>query len=545
MKVIRRHISLMLALRYLNPLRSIFSVMTLICLVGVSLGVMVLIVVLSVMEGLQRDMAEKVLTFTPHYVVSQYDQMGQFMMLDDEEIAWQDAIDKMQAIPGVRSVYPKLESDAYIQSSVAGTTYRFQSVDPENKSQMDQLTPLLREGSFDFGAGYDYQCVISSKTAEAIQVRVGDMINLNPVGSLSEFEDIYRVIVLPLQTHENQQFMQDIGSLFEKASKEGDKYLLDTATLQRIQDAISALPFSKLRHVEIEICTSLEEMINSPSFNDDLRQRWEAEVTRLKNIDRHRENGLAIDSINELVMPIDLEVIGIYQAPGNFPGPALFMPLYVAQEALGYSQDGRNMIQGISIRLDDAHATQGVEAPVRDIINQSIIKEGIKANDWQIIPWTNSLQQWFKLIANERTMMNFVLSIISLIAAFCIMAVMFTMSMQRKREIAVMQALGATPWKIMLIFIWQGLIIGFFGAVLGVVLALLVLHYRLDIQWLLANMGLDPFPMEAHGISLPVAYNVNTFVNQALIAFIMVLIASIIPAYCVSRQDASKALRSN
>ena len=49
--LLSRYISLSLALRYLNPLRTFFSIITLICLLGVSLGVMVLIVVLSVMGG--------------------------------------------------------------------------------------------------------------------------------------------------------------------------------------------------------------------------------------------------------------------------------------------------------------------------------------------------------------------------------------------------------------------------------------------------------------------------------------------------------------
>ena len=142
-------------------------------------------------------------------------------------------------------------------------------------------------------------------------------------------------------------------------------------------------------------------------------------------------------------------------------------------------------------------------------------------------------------------MMSFVLSIISLIASFCIMAVMFTMSMQRKREIAVLQALGATPSKIMGIFAWQGVIIGIAGAVCGVLLALLVLYYRLEIQAALAEVGMDPFPMQAHGITLPAVYDPATFATQAVQAFVMVTIASIIPAFIVSRQDPAKALRSN
>ena len=56
---------------------------------------------------------------------------------------------------------------------------------------------------------------------------------------------------------------------------------------------------------------------------------------------------------------------------------------------------------------------------------------------------------------------------------------------------------------------------------------------------------MDPFPMEAHGITLPAVYRLELFVKHAAIAFVMVVIASIIPAFFVSRQDPAKALRSN
>ena len=108
-----------------------------------------------------------------------------------------------------------------------------------------------------------------------------------------------------------------------------------------------------------------------------------------------------------------------------------------------------------------------------------------------------------------------------------------------------LQALGATPAKIMGIFAWQGVIIGFVGAVCGILLALLVLYYRLEIQAALASIGMDPFPMQAHGLTLPAVYDPATFAAQAFKAFVMVTVAAIIPAFVVSRQDPAKALRSN
>ena len=112
MKLLRRNLSLMLAVRYLNPLRSMFSIITSICLCGVALGVMVLIVVLSVMEGLQREMESRVLAFAPHYVVAQTDGL-QRVSLTDELVDWSELMDKIRELPEVVSVYPQLEGDAF------------------------------------------------------------------------------------------------------------------------------------------------------------------------------------------------------------------------------------------------------------------------------------------------------------------------------------------------------------------------------------------------------------------------------------------------
>src|SRR6266478_2392998 len=60
---------LLLALRYLRPKRTFVSVITLISVLGVSLGVAVLIIVISVMSGFDHDLREKILGFNTHLKV--------------------------------------------------------------------------------------------------------------------------------------------------------------------------------------------------------------------------------------------------------------------------------------------------------------------------------------------------------------------------------------------------------------------------------------------------------------------------------------------
>jgi lipoprotein-releasing system permease protein len=61
---------LLLALRYLRPKRTFVSVITLISVLGVSLGVAVLIIVISVMSGFDRQLRDKILGFSPHLRVA-------------------------------------------------------------------------------------------------------------------------------------------------------------------------------------------------------------------------------------------------------------------------------------------------------------------------------------------------------------------------------------------------------------------------------------------------------------------------------------------
>ncbi len=550
MKILRRNLSLMLAVRYLNPLRTMFSIITLICLGGVALGVMVLIVVLSVMEGLQREMESRVLAFAPHYVVSQHDGARR-VCISDEQVDWFETLEKMRAIPGVTAAYPQLESDAFAQTAAGRRTVRFTALEPHNEGQTAGLIPMLREGTFDFGEGLDQECVVSAPLAQALDLGLGSKLHLTPVGSLDEVATIYAMIQNPLATQSDAAFMKEIGSLFEGATPADGGLIVEKARLDALISRIFAFDPKSLRQSEKDALRTLYELAaehaDGTAFLQEEQEQWQATAADIAALDRDREDGKAVKSINEMVMPVDLNVVGIYQSPENMPGPDIYMPLAIAQDVLGYSQGGTSQIQGLCLRVQDPNNPGDIDMKIMAALPAApgASEHFPMGLDWSLIPWTSSFEQWYELIANERVMMSFVLSIISLIASFCIMAVMFTMSLQRKREIAVLQAMGATPWAIMRIFVWQGIIIGLAGAILGVLLALLVLHYRLEIQGFLAGIGLDPFPMQAHGIELPAVYEPAIFIRQAVQAFIMVTLAAIVPAFIVSRQDPSKALRSN
>ena len=65
--------SLFLALRYLKPKRTFLSIITLISVIGVMLGVTVLILVIAVMTGFDRELRQKVIDFDAHILVTSED----------------------------------------------------------------------------------------------------------------------------------------------------------------------------------------------------------------------------------------------------------------------------------------------------------------------------------------------------------------------------------------------------------------------------------------------------------------------------------------
>ena len=105
--------------------------------------------------------------------------------------------------------------------------------------------------------------------------------------------------------------------------------------------------------------------------------------------------------------------------------------------------------------------------------------------------------------------------------------------------------MGASPVLVGRGVLWQGVFFGCAGALLGGGLGLLVLEYRMQIQGFLAGIGFDPFPVAFHGTAnITVVVDWGELAWQALKAFVMVVVASIIPALITARQDPASSLRS-
>ena len=537
--LLSRYISLSLALRYLNPLRTFFSIITLICLLGVSLGVMVLIVVLSVMGGLQKEIQGNLFAHSPHVQVRYRNDFGVREVIPD----WMELSEKLKHVPGVQSTYALIEDYALVDVQGRQRPCFFRAIDTENTAQLEDLKHLVVAGNAELDMGE--KAVVSSIVAENMGLNVGDVVRVYTTRNFQEISHAYQQTELPVLAEKNARELNDLKEWGKSLKTEGERETAGKASVDKVFTLLNGLLSVPRRDAERSSLMDLLAVLNDGeavdngrvAFPEGTRKEWETILGGFKAGQRNEADMECFRKLRELVMPKDLEVIGIYRASQHTPSPDLFIPLVIGQELLGYEDD---VVQAVALRVNDPYHVETMLSPVM----QALEKEK-PSSAWTLETWHDRFNAWFELMQKERMMMSFVLSFISLISAFCIMAVMFTVSIQRKKEIAVMKALGATPFQVVRVFLWQGVIIGFVGALLGVGLGLLVLEYRMQIQGFLAGIGFDPFPVAFHGTAnIPVVIDWAELAWQAVKAFVMVVVASIVPALITARQDPARSLRS-
>ena len=158
---------LLLAFRYLRPKRTFVSVITLISVLGVTLGVAVLIIVISVMSGFDRQLRDKILGFNPHLRIL---EAGGTMR------NYADIIKKLTSNPKVRSVAPYVVGQVLVetqpsagQSKVVGPYVR--GIVPQLETNISVLPSSIVAGDFDVS---DQGLVVGSGLAEDLDLTVGD-----------------------------------------------------------------------------------------------------------------------------------------------------------------------------------------------------------------------------------------------------------------------------------------------------------------------------------------------------------------------------------
>jgi lipoprotein-releasing system permease protein len=168
--------SLFLALRYLRPKRTFLSLITVISILGVTLGIMVLILVISVMTGFEQELRRKVLGFDAHLVAG-----GETILYD-----WAGESQKIRGVEGVTGVAPFVQGPVLAEFMGRRLAPKIRAIDPEAEAAVTTLREFMVAGELKLDGN---EVIVGSALAGILGVGVGDTITVYSPGNLEEIVD--------------------------------------------------------------------------------------------------------------------------------------------------------------------------------------------------------------------------------------------------------------------------------------------------------------------------------------------------------------------
>jgi lipoprotein-releasing system permease protein len=210
---------------------------------------------------------------------------------------------------------------------------------------------------------------------------------------------------------------------------------------------------------------------------------------------------------------------GMYE----YDATMVYVSLKEAQDFVGLE----NRVTGIEVRVDDIYRADRIGEAV-----SSKLGYPFWSKDWQQM--NRSLVAALKL---EKLTMFVILTMIVLVGALNIISTLVMVVMEKTRDVAILRAMGATGKSIMLIFMFQGLLVGVTGTLAGLFSGLGLCH-------LLARYQFISLPADIYYIStLPVRVEMNDVFFVTIAAVLISFLATLYPSWHASRVNPVEALR--
>jgi lipoprotein-releasing system permease protein len=412
---------LYIGLRYVRSRKGFFvSFISWVSMLGICVGVMALITIISVMNGLEGELRGRLLSLASHATLS-----GKPEQLKD----WPQLADRIRKEPDVMGVAPYIDLQGMLGRGDDMRAAMVRGVDPQIEPQVSEIGKHMRAGSFSDLIPGEQHIILGAGLAYALDARLGDEVTvLVPETVGTEGGVVAGIEVRP----RIQTFI--VTGVFEVGAQEHDNVL----ALIHLQDAA----------------------------------------------------GLA----------------GTHGLP-----------------------------TGLRLKFNDIFA-----APVRTPeINKSLGGE-FKVSDWSI-----ENASYFRAVRIEKTMMSLILMLIVAVAAFNIIAALVMVVNEKRTDIAILRTVGLTPGAVVGVFMTQGVFIGWFGALLGLVFGLLLaFNVGTIVPFLERLAGAKFFDPTVFVISdMPSEVQWPQVIAITVTALILTVLATIYPALRGAATEPADALR--
>ena len=181
---------LLIAYRYIVTKRSnrYISFISLVSFIAMSLGVTILIVVLSVMNGFDQEIKKRTLNILPHISITSEKGISD----------WESLGSKLVKIQGIQSYAPLVEGYGLMSSSSLSQGILLQGISPSHEIKFSEVSKYMIAGKINDLEPGKFGVIIGSILANALNVNVGDSVtislpelNITPIGIFPRFKRFY------------------------------------------------------------------------------------------------------------------------------------------------------------------------------------------------------------------------------------------------------------------------------------------------------------------------------------------------------------------
>jgi lipoprotein-releasing system permease protein len=217
-----------LGFRYLraSPHRGFVSLIAGIAIVGLALGVAVLIIVLSVMNGFEEVLRTRILSLTAHATISG---------IEGRIPNWRADIAKLQVFPGIKGAAPYIEEQGLVTHGDKSSGVQLRGIDPEAESRVVDLRPHLLSGRLSDLTPGSYRVILGNALAQELGVKVGDRVVL-----IVALGDVTPLGVLPRMRAFEVAGILSVG-MYEYDRRIAITAIQDAAKLLRMGDEVTGI----------------------------------------------------------------------------------------------------------------------------------------------------------------------------------------------------------------------------------------------------------------------------------------------------------------
>ncbi len=442
--------------------------MTALSVLGVGVGVMALVIVLSVMSGFEEDLQKKILGTNSHGVVLKY---------SPDMPEYDDVLAKVKKVRGIKGATPFILNEVMISSEGNISGSMIKGIDPETVGSVTDLPDYLQPG-----------------------------------GELKWLSEPEKIVAKHPASLDDGLFDDKPAGVDEKGKK------LDQPpppTKEKAPDLE--------RDPMIEIAKTGETSV-LPGIIVGRELAASLKVVVGDRVNVVSPLGGELGPQGPMPKSRPFKVAGIFYS-GMYEYDSKFVYILLSEAQTFFNVKGAT---GLEVKVTDVDNARGTMKQVYD---------ALEGYPYRTKDWGEMNRNLFSALRLEKLVMGLILLIIVIVAACLIVATVIMLVLEKRKEIAVLKALGVPDGGIVKIFLAEGLQIGVAGSVLGLIAGL---------AWCLfiEKFGLKLDPQVYYIPALPVKIEPFQTALSVVIAILVSFLASIYPALRASKVEPVDGLKS-